>query len=54
MSEDDFPPQLESKPTRGAALLDLLLRNREGLVGDAVVGAILSTATLTPEFQYSV
>lgn len=50
MCEDNFPTQLGSEPTRGAALLDLLLTNREGLVGDTVVGAILSTETMTKEF----
>jgi len=35
---DNFLMQLVSEPTRGGALLDLLLTNREGLVGDVVVG----------------
>jgi len=39
--EDNFLKQLESKPTRGGALLDLLFTNREGLVGDVVVGGCL-------------
>ena len=33
--------QLVSEPTRGGALLDLLFTNREGLVGDVVVGSCL-------------
>lgn len=33
--------QLERKPTRGDALLDLLFMNREGLMGDIVDGSCL-------------
>ena len=33
--------QLVREPTRGAALLDLLFTNREGLVGDVEVGGCL-------------
>lgn len=33
--------QLLHKPTRGAALLDLLFTKREGLVGDVVTGGCL-------------
>jgi len=33
--------QLVSEPTRGGASLDLLFTNREGLVGDVVVGGRL-------------
>jgi len=36
--EDKFLMQLVSKPTRGGASLYLLFTNREGLVGDVVVG----------------
>ena len=39
--EDNFLTQLVSTPTRGGALLDLLFPNREGLVGDVVVGGHL-------------
>ena len=39
--EDNFLTQLVSEPTRGAALLDLLLTSREGLVGDVVAGGCL-------------
>ncbi|GAB0205541.1 hypothetical protein GRJ2_003019700 [Grus japonensis] len=39
--EDNFLRQLVSKPTRGGASLDLLFTNREGLVGDVVVGGYL-------------
>jgi len=39
--EDNFLRQLVSEPTRGGALLDLLFTNREGLVGDVVVGGCL-------------
>ena len=39
--EDSFLTQLDSKPTRGGAPLDLLFTNREGLVGDMVVGSCL-------------
>ncbi|KAK4815884.1 hypothetical protein QYF61_009935, partial [Mycteria americana] len=39
--EDNFLTQLVSEPTRGGALLDLLFTNREGLVGDVVVGGRL-------------
>jgi len=33
--------QLVSEPTRGGVPLDLLFTNREGLVGDVVVGGHL-------------
>jgi len=36
--DDNFLTQLVSEPTRGGASLDLLFTNREGLVGDVVVG----------------
>ncbi|XP_009874290.1 PREDICTED: uncharacterized protein LOC104278875 [Apaloderma vittatum] len=39
--EDNFLTQLVSEPTRGGALLDLLLTNREGLVDNVVVGGLL-------------
>ena len=39
--EDKFLMQLVREPTRGAAPLDLLFTNREGLVGDVEVGGCL-------------
>ncbi|KAM9628635.1 uncharacterized protein ACIBXB_017819 [Morphnus guianensis] len=39
--EDNVPTQLVSEPTRDGAPLDLLFVNREGLVGDLVVGRCL-------------
>ncbi|KAJ7415168.1 hypothetical protein BTVI_38988 [Pitangus sulphuratus] len=39
--EDKFLTQLLSEPTRGGALLDLQFANREGLVGDVMVGGCL-------------
>ena len=39
--EDNFLTQLVSDPTREGAPLDLLFVNREGLVGDVVVGGHL-------------
>ena len=39
--EDSFLTQLVREATRGGALLDLLLANREGLVGDGKVGDCL-------------
>ncbi|KAK4807040.1 hypothetical protein QYF61_018381 [Mycteria americana] len=39
--EDNFLTQLVSEPTRGGASLDLLFTNREGQVGDVVVGGRL-------------
>ncbi|GAB0179913.1 hypothetical protein GRJ2_000456600 [Grus japonensis] len=39
--EDNFLTQLVSEPTREGALLDLLFANREGLVGDVMVGGRL-------------
>ncbi|GAB0202648.1 hypothetical protein GRJ2_002730400 [Grus japonensis] len=39
--EDNFLTQLVSEPTREDASLDLLFTNREGLVGDVVVGGCL-------------
>jgi len=39
--EENFLTQLVSEPTRGGASLDLLFTNREGLVGDVVVGGCL-------------
>ncbi|GAB0203729.1 hypothetical protein GRJ2_002838500 [Grus japonensis] len=39
--EDNFLTQLVSEPTREGAPLDLLLVNREGLVGDVMVGGCL-------------
>ncbi|PKU46217.1 hypothetical protein llap_3441 [Limosa lapponica baueri] len=44
--EDNFLMQLVSEPTRGGSSLDLLLTNREGLVGDVVVGGCLVTMCL--------
>ncbi|RMC03233.1 hypothetical protein DUI87_20427 [Hirundo rustica rustica] len=38
---EDFLSQLVSEPTRGAMMLDLLFANRDGLVGDMVVGGHL-------------
>jgi len=39
--DDNFLTQLVNEPTRGSASLDLLFTNREGLVGDVVVGGHL-------------
>jgi len=39
--EDNFLTHLVSESARGGASLDLLLTNREGLVGDVVVGGRL-------------
>ena len=39
--EDNFLTQLVNEATKGSALLDLLLVNREGLVGDVKVGCHL-------------
>ena len=39
--EDNFLMQLLREPTRGAALLDLLFTDREGLVGDVEVRGCL-------------
>lgn len=39
--EEFFLVQLLSKPARGGTMLDLLLENRERLVGDVVVGGPL-------------
>jgi len=39
--EDNFLTQLVSEPTKGGASLDLLFTNREGLLGDVVVGGCL-------------
>ena len=42
--------QLVREPMRGAALLDLLFTNREGLVGDVEIGeleAVLGRVTMT-------
>ena len=39
--EDSFLMQLVREPTRGGAPLDHLFTNREGLVGDVVVGSCL-------------
>jgi len=36
-----FPGTEVSEPTRGAVSLDLLFTNREGLVGDVIVGGHL-------------
>ena len=38
---DNFLVQLVRKPMRGAALLDPLFTNRDGLVGDVEVGGCL-------------
>ena len=45
--EDNFLMQLVREPIRGAAPLDLLLTNREGLVGGIEVGAVLGNVTTT-------
>ncbi|TRZ08332.1 hypothetical protein HGM15179_018775 [Zosterops borbonicus] len=39
--EDNFLLQLVGEPTRGRTMLDLLFANRDGLVGDVVVGGRL-------------
>jgi len=39
--DDNFLMQMIREPTRGAAPLDLLFTNREGLVGDVEVGGCL-------------
>jgi len=39
--EENFLTQLVNKPTSGGASLDLIFANREGLVGDVVVGGCL-------------
>jgi len=39
--EDNFLMQLVRELTRGAAPLDLLFTNREGLVGDVEIGGCL-------------
>ena len=39
--DDNFLVQVLTEPTRKGALLDLLLENREGLVGDVVIGGRL-------------
>ncbi|TRZ06974.1 hypothetical protein HGM15179_020133 [Zosterops borbonicus] len=39
--DDNFLSQLVGEPTRGETKLDLLFRNRNGLVGDVVVGGQL-------------
>ncbi|RMC20151.1 hypothetical protein DUI87_00997 [Hirundo rustica rustica] len=39
--EDNFLSQLVGEPTRGRTMLDLLFANRDGLVGDVVVGGRL-------------
>ncbi|RMC04224.1 hypothetical protein DUI87_19043 [Hirundo rustica rustica] len=39
--EDNFLLQLVGEPTRGETMLDLLFANRDGLVGDVVVGGHL-------------
>ena len=39
--EDNFLTQLVSEPTREGTPLDLLFVNREGLVGDVMVGGHL-------------
>ncbi|RMC21416.1 hypothetical protein DUI87_02282 [Hirundo rustica rustica] len=39
--EDNFLSQLVGEPTRGGTMLDLLFANRDGLVGDVVVGGRL-------------
>jgi len=45
--EDNFLMQMIREPTRGASPLDLLLTNREGLVGGIEVGAVLGRVTTT-------
>ena len=44
--EDNFLTQLVSEPARVGASLDLLFTNREGLVGDVVVGAHLGIVNI--------
>ncbi|RMC09666.1 hypothetical protein DUI87_13452 [Hirundo rustica rustica] len=39
--EDNFLSQMVGEPTRGETMLDLLFVNRDGLVGDVVVGGCL-------------
>ncbi|RMC11217.1 hypothetical protein DUI87_12132 [Hirundo rustica rustica] len=39
--EDNFLSQLVGEPARGRTMLDLLFANRDGLVGDVVVGGRL-------------
>ncbi|TRZ25108.1 hypothetical protein HGM15179_002011 [Zosterops borbonicus] len=39
--DDNFLSQLVGEPTRGETMLDLLFTNRDGLVGDVVVGGRL-------------
>ena len=39
--EESFLAQLVSEPARAGAALGLLFTNREGLVGDVVVGSCL-------------
>ena len=39
--EDNFLTQLVNEPTREGTPLDLLFANREGLVGDVIVGGRL-------------
>ncbi|RMC14859.1 hypothetical protein DUI87_07035 [Hirundo rustica rustica] len=39
--EDKFLSQLVGEPTRGGTMLDLLFANRDGLMGDVVVGGCL-------------
>ncbi|RMB99766.1 hypothetical protein DUI87_23768 [Hirundo rustica rustica] len=39
--QDNFLSQLVGEPTRGGTMLDLLFANRDGLVGDVVVGGRL-------------
>lgn len=39
--EDNLLTQLMREPTREGTLLDLLFKNREGLVGDVVSGGLL-------------
>ena len=44
--EDNFLMQMIREPARAAAPLDLLFTNREGLVGNVEVGAVLNRVTM--------
>ena len=46
MCGDKFLTQLVRERTREGALLDLLCVNREGLVGDVMLEAVLGTVTM--------
>ena len=44
--EDNFLMQLVREPMRGADPLNMLFTNREGLVGNVEVGAVLNRVTM--------